>query len=1049
MATVANQIQTKQIDGRTFYLEPDGRWVDASGRAAPDENTRPDSYTNPAYEQGVTGTDPITGYVSNYNPAQLATEETTNRLAQEQGLKPGETNFDYQPISAPIRDVGGLNAGLVNETLDRPEYSSTYKQYQIDQDKARIAGQPDESYRSYYNSAPVQQAVKQSAATTNAPAKTSPADLASRSKPSTVGDSPYLGETRNNTAWTTKSNNSTTTTTTGGRINTDGLKVAKDANNSYAGTVQIDGKSVRIAVLPDGRIFNDQGQEITSQFDAKDLGSLRGAFQTASGDSTYKPGSSGQQTNTQSGNQAPVTTPNRPPYKAPMQGPGIPGGNSGSAQAPIGDYQPRETPASFRSSPGNAYSSGVKPMYTQMDTPEHENAGEGLQYKTENDRALALQRGEELNQDLGNYTDQQYAEAGDFSDLQAQAYSGIASGQGGRSGDEKNAILRQDELNSLQQTEDEANANYLSNEEEAGIRGDPSAWYSQLGKDEAGIDTASTNRDAYVRGELNRGRDATLAGLDSQDANVRRALGTQRELSNATLVGEANNARKYLDPTALNTSSEYNSAYNFGDRDMQDMVDKAGRTVGYGAAADEDRLLQDANAQGNTSPLALASARDRIRQTGAVSSADALTDARSAAKRLQLDTAQGKENTRLSAAQSYANLGTGTELNLGQDAMDMQQQLGTAEIGAESYLGDQRIKTQQALGQQATDTEKQLGQSHIDISTAGTDRNVAAGQKLDDTNSARANEIATNRQATAGKNADTRYTRGTDIYNKESAANTDFSNTRLQQEAEYRKTLADRQAQAAQATQVGNQQRGTNYGTQTSAVNAAEGNAITNYKVPSSTEKILGGIAQVVAGKKGLVTPGPRMALIGEAGPELEVEIDKLPRYGDGYNPFAADEPYGDSYLSGSGETAYEGNQLPGGTVSQNRPNPLWKNIINEMTPGGYRPFRPQQTDDQPNYNPLGKHKSGGGLLGKALSGGFNAAGLLGYADGGIVDGAQNEEIAPGISYIGSPQIKTLGGSGPTAIVPLTRRKSNVLNVEDIPKLASSYGGYGRESYVR
>jgi hypothetical protein len=124
--------------------------------------------------------------------------------------------------------------------------------------------------------------------------------------------------------------------------------------------------------------------------------------------------------------------------------------------------------------------------------------------------------------------------------------------------------------------------------------------------------------------------------------------------------------------------------------------------------------------------------------------------------------------------------------------------------------------------------------------------------------------------------------------------------------------------------------------------------------------------------------------------------------------------------------------------VTRNRSNPLWQKIVNAATANsGYQPFKAEQTDDAPNQNPIGKRKHGGGLLMKMLTAGA-------YGEGGIVDGAVREPIAPGVRYLDGPQVHTLGQNGPTAIVPLTRRPGNKLNPEDIPQLAREYGNYGR-----
>lgn len=1038
---VANQIETQNIGGKTYYKGDDGQFYDSRG--VPLEQAPQDYSGGSQFEQGVTATDPISGYVSNYNPLQYATAGTTQQLGSEFGLPTGETHMEFSDASAPQRTVGGLNAGLVQDTINRygPATPGSLSEYLIKRDLPGNQGQQDfASYNSYYNSAPVKAAVAQSQTAPGATKSLAtppppPPDYA----PYGFGNTDPTGDARRaaaTTAW--QKSQSTPSTGGGGRINTSGLKVVKDANNSYSGTIQINGKPARIAILPDGRVFDDTGKDISSTFSPDELKSLTGAFGTAANDPGYKPGA--QQTNQTPGTTNTPATPGDtrtpPPYhdppfqRTPVQGPGIPGA-TGPSQAPNAGYTPRATPASFANTPNPTV------------FPTYRTNGQDVDKQAQEDRNLALQRGEQLNSDLTNYTNDQYAQAGDFSDLQGAAYSGIANGQGGYSGDEKNAILRQDELNSLQLTPEEANQNYLSTDEQKGIMGDTGAAYHQLGIDEAGVDLASNNRDQYARGEFNAGRDAVNNSLNAQDAGVRGAYGSQAATTRATVVGEANNARKYLDPNALNTSAEYNSAYNFGDRDMQDIEDKAGRTVGYGAAADEDRLLQDANASGNTSPLALAAARNRIRQQGQVGSADAITDARIQAKQLQLQTAQNKENTRLGAAQNYANLGTGTELNLGQDALANEQSLGAAQIGAESYLGNQRTQAQQALGQQGTQLEKDLGQSHIDIGTTGAQMNLAAGQAKDAANSARAGQVATNRQATSQANQATQYNRGKSAYDTESAANTNFANQRLSQEQEYRKTLADRQAQAAQAAQVGNSQKVGAYGAQSGAVNAATGNSVSNAKTsdPTSIGGILGGLGL----KRGGVTPGPHTALVGEAGPELVINLPQIrqdeygeyPSYAEGgVIPGSDIQQADDQYITPVSQQAQDLGYQP-------RKNPLYEQILKQAYGVAFDPSNPYSQGGG-SQNPNGAlsglgGKVIGGLVGKGL-------GALGLARGGVVGGDQplDSYVAPGVELVDGPQLKQLGTHGADAVLPLVPRKGNRVTPGMIPRLAEEYGSYAR-----
>jgi hypothetical protein len=63
-----------------------------------------------------------------------------------------------------------------------------------------------------------------------------------------------------------------------------GLTVVPDINDSLKGTVKVNGKPTSLAIIQtDGRIFNDQGQEVTDALAAAgvDLALLRNAFTAA------------------------------------------------------------------------------------------------------------------------------------------------------------------------------------------------------------------------------------------------------------------------------------------------------------------------------------------------------------------------------------------------------------------------------------------------------------------------------------------------------------------------------------------------------------------------------------------------------------------------------------------------------------------------------------------------------------------------------------------------------------------------------------------------
>lgn len=1104
MGSAASQIiPTIRVNNKTYYQGADGQYYDGLG--APMEDSAPQNQDSSAYLQNVTSTDPQ-GDTYAYNPLQYATQDTAQKLGTELNLPVTSTQLQYFDQTSPQYQVGGENAGLVQDTIDRygQPTPGSYSAYLISRDLASDAGQsyvdpyatggPQQvgsstnvaalpgTYTSQYGTTGKQLTSQMpgtvSPSSANSPGSiptitgvtrpTPPTTLPTSGVPTTTNgngggrsnsvvpsgsgsSSTATGGTTSggtqNTNQTTKTGTGTSNQTATSGINLTGLQVTKSAyNNAYEGTVTINGVSQRIAVLPDGRVFNSSGQDITSQVSSNDLNSLRSAFSTAANDPAYKPGSATQsntgtgQSNTSSGSGQSSRQPIDSGYHAPAAATAPPITAPANTIAPNASYGSDSPIASFVTATNpyaNVNGGAINPVYN--------TTGKDVDIQAQNDRNLAQEKGEQLGQNLGNYTDQQYAAAGDFQNQLNSAWAPIANGQGGYSQAQEQAILQQPLLDSLQQTSDEAQQSYLTPEEQAGITGDTGAAYAQLGKDEAGVNTAQNTRDAAVRGSVDAEQDNVFGALDSTAGAVRDAYGNAATNVNGALGSGATATRSYLDPTALNVSQDYLNNEQFGAQDEQDLEDQAGRTVGNQNAAAEDQLQQQAFAGGNTSPLALEAARNRLAQTGQINSADAMTDARIQAKQLALQTTQNRENTRLGAAQNYANLGTNTEENLGQQNVSAQENLGAAEQGAEQYLGTQAQQAQQAVGSARTGAEESIGQSNIDTSTDLAKTNLAAGQAEDAANSQRATELATNRQAASQYNQNQRYTRGTAEYNDESAANTNFANTQLNQEGQYRTYLQGQQSQAAQGTQVGNQQQVGNYSTQSGAVNSATSNSVNNAKTPD--ESSVGSVLSKVFGlAKGGVTPGPHTAIVGEKGPELIINLPKFrqdeygeyPRYGDGGiadGPFpGSDIPQADD--SYTAPVSAQAQQL-GYEPAKPKINPFVSQILAQRfgVPDPNNPYA--QPGGQAQGGGIGKQVVGG-LIGKGL-------GALGLAHGGVVTGgAEREPIAPGIDYVNGPQLAALGTYGADAVVPLQQRKSNNINLQDIPRLVAEYGDYGR-----
>lgn len=681
--------------------------------------------------------------------------------------------------------------------------------------------------------------------------------------------------------------------------------------------------------------------------------------------------------------------------------------------------------------------------------------GNSIDAMAQNNRNRAVTGGEQIGQNLSNYTGYQYGQSADFQDRLNSAWDPIAQGRGGYTDAQKAAILNNQYLQSLQLSPEQAQGNYLTGDEQAGITGNPYAAHDYAegaGQNITGLysnfagqvgDALGAQNNAIsgqlvggannIRGAYNEnaGRQyhnlSDIAGLTRGAQDVARsttegAYGQMRGDVGSALSAEQRAAMSYVDPRALTVSDEYSRNYGVSPEDMQAIENKAGRTVGAQAAMDEENLQQQARAQGNTSPLALTAARNRIRQTGAVNSANAMSDAAINAKQLQLQTSQNRENTRLGAEQHYAGLGTGTSLALGNDAVRAAQNVGQIGVNAEMGLGTQGLQNEQYMGSNTLGTQNQIGQNAQgaeqylsgqqqqaqqymgDSALRNTQQLLGTGMQQGQFNAAlgtstlahgeqqqsdRNSQMALNRQGINAYNQNQQYNRGQFIYGAGSSANLNFANNQQGQDSDYRKYLTGRQQQANTNTQIGNQQQLTNYKNTNDATNDATNNAIKNYVVPGFGNQVFSDVWSVVnTAKSGLphakggVRTGPVHGLVGEAGPEIVLDFHK-PSNG------------GHDYLA-----------MAKGGVSIPQPG--------KGGPSGHHPYgrkgAPKGSaaafDEEPSITKP-----------KPIGGNFSA------------------------HLVTKPTTRILGGSGVTAVIPLTKRPGNKLGLKDIPKLIARYGG--------
>ena len=330
-------------------------------------------------------------------------------------------------------------------------------------------------------------------------------------------------------------------------------------------------------------------------------------------------------------------------------------------------------------------------------------------------------------------------------------------------------------LNDLQQT-----PGYTGSESTA-IQGDPTAP----------LTTAQGNLGAY---QSNLG--GQVGNLDTWLGDAQgKFTGLDSAVSNPNLAFDPNGTEKQMT-----------------DQDVNDITTAAGTTLGNRYQSAEDTLERQAAASGNSSPAALAAARQQLLTQEGSEAGDAMTNARIAALQAQQTRAQGIEQQREGATQTQAGLQATAAT--------------TEEAAAQAAAG--------TAGQAGINAANQYGQFN-------TTTQAGLGTAADQAESARATGIA---------------------------------NQRIAGQGAYRSGVAGQQTAAEQGAETATNQQNTTYGTQTAGANAAAtGQSGFEVQKASLGDKLGTSLATLFA--KGGVAEEPTMAKVGEHGPEAIVNIGR------------------------------------------------------------------------------------------------------------------------------------------------------------------------------
>lgn len=354
----------------------------------------------------------------------------------------------------------------------------------------------------------------------------------------------------------------------------------------------------------------------------------------------------------------------------------------------------------------------------------------------------------------------------------------------GYTAEEKAAILDEQGLSGLVPDDSTLASWGLSEDEVAGIRGDP--WRIAGYFDPEYLENLQRSGEEQVKGAYGQGRDtvrntlaggesstwdrfgagrdSTLSSLERGAEDIRGAFGDYGERARGVVTGARGDVLSpFEDPNLI-----------MSDEEVQGTISGAGRKVGASYDAAKEDLIRRAEASGNVNPLSLAAARERMERGSSADRANAMTDAELMAKGLQRGQRLDVATARSGAGKYLSGLGADVESALGSTGVDIEQGISEGRGRAEQAFGVLGTSTASALGQRRLGAEQDLMAGDVDLADSlsrqrmdvsqwnqktGTDvmRDVEAAEQK------RAADLAANRQDIEAAKAKAKYDYATGV----------------------------------------------------------------------------------------------------------------------------------------------------------------------------------------------------------------------------------------------------------------------------------------------
>lgn len=343
------------------------------------------------------------------------------------------------------------------------------------------------------------------------------------------------------------------------------------------------------------------------------------------------------------------------------------------------------------------------------------------------------QEGQDWNNNYGQLADYYNQQGAGATQNVNNLYNPIWGGGGGYTDQMKSDVQDNQGLSDVTGAN---NDNFLTGAEQTSIAGSPYAASDAFKGQAQSLMQGAGDYNSRISGQAGSAGQAGQGILGNYKSSLDSAidptaLGVSagyKSGMDATLATGAAGLKSAQGDPGLYDTADYERQAGMTDQEVQDTATAAARGVGASYGAAKDDLLQRANAAGTASPLGIAAARNSLERNSAADQADALTNARLAARGQQRDAATGVQNTQLSSAQYRAGLGS--QNTLAQENADLAANASAEQLrlGANQGIADRRINAANTYGSAALSENNTAADRNIAASTAAANYGKDIGE---------------------------------------------------------------------------------------------------------------------------------------------------------------------------------------------------------------------------------------------------------------------------------------------------------------------------------